>query len=339
MSGPSDGEALTISPDRSVSYVSFEGSGGVHRFDGILARDTGYVDSISSAINGDCGWGNEQYEALELLDDRTILGICESNGKGRIVRLDSGALIRAFTYPTDRLQVSDAARLGAGHGLLVLERLYTGGQWGKMVKVRVQHISESDLFAGRITPLLLLELNPSRDNADNFEGIAAHEMSDGVRIWLMSDNNFDARGQRTLLYEFWLPFASLPSSHPLAPAPPWQPPPVLPPGPPLPSIPPPAPVSPSPSTPSLPLPPGLSLPPGLPLPSLPPSYPLPSTLASGSGADVGYAFCGGVPGLLLAAIGGMLLLLATIVDRGRRKCLPPRRESAAVREIDIAGLD
>ena len=36
---------------------------------------------------------------------------------------------------------------------------------------------------------------------DNFEGIAAEATETGLRVWIVSDDNFSAR-QRTLLYVF-----------------------------------------------------------------------------------------------------------------------------------------
>ena len=68
----------------------------------------------------------------------------------------------------------------------------------------------------------------------------------GARVWIISDNNFNTRGQRTLFYEFWLPYDAIggtpPSVPPVpAPPPPHPPPPHPPPAPPAPPSPPPPP--------------------------------------------------------------------------------------------------
>lgn len=166
--GTGDAEAVTISPDRTASYVSIEGGGGVHRYSGILQYDNGWVGAISNYINSDCGWGNLQYESLELLDDHIIVGICESNGKGRVVDLNTGGLVSSFVYPAwGGLQPSDAARLSHGRGLLVLERKYVGGSYGRQMHVKVSHVPMWQLLSGYIVPQLLLELNVGQHEADN----------------------------------------------------------------------------------------------------------------------------------------------------------------------------
>ena len=81
------------------------------------------------------------------------------------------------------LQPSDAARLGNGRGILVLERLWLGGSWGKQVSIKVQHVTDEQLFSGRmIDPRLMLELKHEMHHADNFEGIAVQEEADGAKV-------------------------------------------------------------------------------------------------------------------------------------------------------------
>lgn len=158
--------------------------------------------------------------------------------------------------------------------------------------IRVQHLPEAQLRArtgnGRrvqLRPTVLLELRPREHEADNFEGVAIKERTDGYSIFLISDNNFN-RAQRTLLYEFWLPKSYFPPTPSPTPAPPPAPPRASPSVPPSPS--PPIPLPPPPSTPPPPPPPCPALPhpssPPPPKPAAPPSLPSPPVVVDSGGA-------------------------------------------------------
>ena len=75
-----DAEAITLNSDRTRSYVSFERSEGVISFTGILESKMDTVASLTASVNADCGYGNLQYESLELLDDASLLACALTPG-------------------------------------------------------------------------------------------------------------------------------------------------------------------------------------------------------------------------------------------------------------------
>ena len=283
LNGPSPNDAESVSLDSRGEYiVSFERTGAaetVVAYGQLLGGPHAGIPALGSQARSQCGSdGNFEFESLEVLDDTTVLAICESNGAAVIFDLHANRVTRSFRYPSVHgLQPSDAVRLRQGiRGVLVLERLLADGVRGKRMHVRVGHLTDGQLAQaanGAVTePSILLELLPNQHEADNFEGIAAFETADGARIFMVSDNNFNNWDQRTLFYEFFLPYTQEPSP----PSPPPPPSPLLPPS----LLSPPPPLSPlSPSSPPSPQPPSSPMPPTSPLPSPSPLPPLSPPLA------------------------------------------------------------
>ena len=224
-----DAEAITRDSSSKVWYLSLERSSAESsvlayagsRPGGTYATSVA-LGSLEESLCGPqppvpsraCRYRNFKFESLELLDDSRVLAICECNGNGLIFDMATQLETRRFVYPTlGGLQPSDVTRLRHGlGGILVLERFDNeqGGR-GRHMHIRVTYLSDAQLLhgdGGVLRPTTLLELLPGQHEADNFEGLAAVETREGAHVFLISDDNFSPR-QRTLLYEFWLPWTAL----------------------------------------------------------------------------------------------------------------------------------
>lgn len=84
-----------------------------------------------------------------------------------------------------------------GGDYIALERFYTPVT---SVRIRLRRVSAAGLAAGRFEGPIIAELT-SPLPLDNFEGISAAATEKGVRLYLISDDNF-RQDQRTLLYAF-----------------------------------------------------------------------------------------------------------------------------------------
>lgn len=210
-----DAEALTISADGSASFVSFELHGGVYKYANVLSGAGTQLATASANMVSDCDGANAQYEVLELISNGTLLGICQGNGKARLIDTLTDTSARAFTYRASAdLEPADAAILPNGAGLLVLERIWRGSSKppGQQTDIKVMYLTlEMVNGDAPMAPLELLSLQSSVDTADNFEGIAVKQEPGGssALVWIISDDNFHRGSQRTLLYTFRLPYSSL----------------------------------------------------------------------------------------------------------------------------------
>ncbi|MDX2259371.1 MAG: esterase-like activity of phytase family protein [Hyphomicrobiaceae bacterium] len=98
--------------------------------------------------------------------------------------------------------ITDVAPLDDG-GIVILERRF---RWLEGVKMRLRRVSQSEIGVGRhIEGEVLLEADMASE-IDNMEGLAAHPApAGGTLLTLVSDDNFNAVLQRTLLLQFLLP--------------------------------------------------------------------------------------------------------------------------------------
>jgi hypothetical protein len=97
--------------------------------------------------------------------------------------------------------VTSAAALDDG-AILVLERRF---RWTEGVKMRLRYLRSGSVAPGAVvTGDVLLEADMGYE-IDNMEGLAVHRGPRGALVLtLISDNNFNALMQRTLLLQFAL---------------------------------------------------------------------------------------------------------------------------------------
>lgn len=148
---------------------------------------------------------NEGLEAMTTLADGRVLAISEG-------LVEDGAMV-AWILPTESRAAetlhyvaaagynpTDATTLPDGD-VLVLERRFTVLDRGaRIVRVRGADIRNGARIEGEEIARLLPPMQ-----VDNFEAIdAVPAPQGGVRIFVMSDDNFSAF-QRTLLLQFWMP--------------------------------------------------------------------------------------------------------------------------------------
>lgn len=147
---------------------------------------------------------NGGLEAVTVLHDGRLLALSEELGDGpaRVGWLGRPGHWEHLAYePAPDFAPADAATLPSGD-VLVLERAYSKERGPRARLVRV---AAAALVAGaRLQGELLAELDQPLQ-VDNFEGVAARRGSNGeTLVYLLSDDNFDRQGQRTLLLLFAL---------------------------------------------------------------------------------------------------------------------------------------
>lgn len=99
----------------------------------------------------------------------------------------------------DDFEITDIASLDDGT-LFVLERRF---RWLEGVRMRIRRVDAVDLQPGKTIEGETIITADANSEIDNMEGIDATRRDDGtVILTLISDNNFNARLQRTLLLQF-----------------------------------------------------------------------------------------------------------------------------------------
>ncbi|MEQ8515565.1 MAG: esterase-like activity of phytase family protein [Chromatocurvus sp.] len=196
-----DAEGLDLRD--GLALVSFERVHRVLAFDlaGCLAAARGVdvvrlddrIAGINSAIRSNAGIEGlattahgKLLLALEMTDDGLPLAWMDASGVARLAgRIE----------PRGAPVLTDVDRVG--ETLYAVLRSYAPGV-GNTIEV----VAFTEPFeTGNIPVRRILRLEP-RHGTDNFEGIALqHRDESGLRLWLVSDNNFSA-SQRTLLYAF-----------------------------------------------------------------------------------------------------------------------------------------
>lgn len=151
---------------------------------------------------------NKGLEGLAVLrggeNKSRILAFAESlpdkngNHSGWLWRKDKEPARLALTNPGE-YEVTDLAALADG-GVLVLERRY---RWYEGVKMRLRHIEARDIAPGAVLVGTVLLDADQTQQIDNMEGLAVYETTTGETVvTLISDNNFNADQQRTVLLQF-----------------------------------------------------------------------------------------------------------------------------------------
>jgi hypothetical protein len=199
-----DAESLALLSDGSM-VVGFEHQHRLLRYPVTQGRP----DGVPTVVPPPPGLGdappNGGIEALLAWDGGALFGLTEYFIVDQVVRGWVGAADawRALGYRFDRAyRPSDMARLPGGD-VAVLERAYNPERG--IVGVRIRRLVQKDVKGGaRIKSKTLAALDPPL-TVDNFEGIDAVRGADGeTLLYLVSDDNFRAGDQRTLLLMFSL---------------------------------------------------------------------------------------------------------------------------------------
>ncbi|WP_414472830.1 esterase-like activity of phytase family protein [Microvirga sp. M2] len=199
-----DTESLAISG--GVAFVGVERNHAVLRFQ--RDREGGLVQGVPIAVPGNLKEdlkdlpNNGGLEALALAPPRSslagaLVGISEG-GRGFILtgaRPGSFELVRRDGY-----DVTDLAFLDSDDAL-VLERRFSllGG-----FECRLRRIAPSAVRPGASVDGEVIYQSETSHRIDNMEGLAVHREERETVVSMISDNNFNANLQRTLLLEFIL---------------------------------------------------------------------------------------------------------------------------------------
>ena len=198
-----DAEALAQSRDGSL-LVGFEGAHRIWRYSAppnTFASTPVAVPTPSAIARAP---GNGGIEGLATLPDGRLLILTEQfeNPDGSIKGwlLDQGQSAELSYVPAEGFRVTDCAALDNGD-VLVLERRYVPFA---ILSARVTRVAAKSIQPGaKLAGKELLQLEQPLA-AENFEGIAVQQTSEGATIFLVSDNNFSSF-QQTLLLQFLLP--------------------------------------------------------------------------------------------------------------------------------------
>ncbi|WBU56483.1 esterase-like activity of phytase family protein [Paracoccus sediminicola] len=188
-----DSEGLAVAAD-GTRWISFEGLDRIARYDD--------VDRPATRIDIPQGWSsiptNEGFEALAITGDGTILTLPEYavgvDHSFPVWRYRDGAWDQPFSIPGSEQWQAVGADIGPDGRLYLLERNFRG-VLGFQSRVRRFALADDDISAEEIL------FESATLQYDNLEGIAAWDDGLGVRITMISDDNF-LPIQRTELVEY-----------------------------------------------------------------------------------------------------------------------------------------
>lgn len=188
-----DSEGIAIGPDGTI-WISFEGH----------TRVMGYQrpDSPAQRLEAPDAFRkmqrNSSLEALAITADGTLLTLPERSGALTrpfpVWRYRNGEWDQPFTLPRRGDWLAVGADIGPDGRFYLLERIFKG-LLGFQSRVRRFDLTP-DGFTNEIT---LIETRPLTH--DNLEGIAVWQDQDGIRITMISDDNFNFL-QSTQLVEY-----------------------------------------------------------------------------------------------------------------------------------------
>ncbi|WP_445501062.1 esterase-like activity of phytase family protein [Microvirga sp. G4-2] len=195
-----DTESLTIADN--VAFVGVERNHAVIRYE--LDREGALIEGVPIPVPKELKDlpSNGGLEALALAPQRSTLagalvGIAEG-GTGFIL---TGPRQGAFEMAgRNGYDVTDLAFLDTGEAIVLERRFSLFGGFG----CRLRRVAASAIKAGaRVDGETIYESEASHQ-IDNMEGLAVHREGRETIVTLISDNNFNASLQRTLLLEFSL---------------------------------------------------------------------------------------------------------------------------------------
>ncbi|MFO8125857.1 MAG: esterase-like activity of phytase family protein [Yoonia sp.] len=187
----SDSEGLAIGPDGTL-HISFEGEHGIRSF---AAMDQPGSHLIASPTFADFQL-NASLEALAIGPDGVLYTVPERSGLAirpfPVFRLKSGVWDQPFEIPRRGSFLISGADIGPDGRLYILERDFAGIGFRSRVR-------RFDLDGSGEEVILETRLRTH----DNLEGISIWQDADGLRMTLISDDNFRAF-QRTEIVEYRL---------------------------------------------------------------------------------------------------------------------------------------
>lgn len=186
-----DSEGIAIADDGTV-YVSFEWAHGIRRFDGI--------DQPASALMTSPAFAdmqvNSSLEALAIGPDDALYTMPERSGLATrpfpVFRLKDGVWDQPFSIRRDGPYLISGADVGPDGLLYILERDFAGiGFRNRIRRFALDGSAEA------------LVIETGLRSHDNLEGISVWQDAEGLRMTLISDDNFRAF-QRTEIVEYRL---------------------------------------------------------------------------------------------------------------------------------------
>lgn len=184
-----DSEGIAIASSGAI-YVSFEGVHGLREFAGV----DGASIALPNADAFEAMQNNSSLEALAIGLDGALYTIPERSGRATrpfpVFRFKDGVWDQPFEVPRRGAFLVVGADIGPDGNLYVLERDFTG--FGFHSRVRRFDLSGQN-------EALILETAPVIH--DNLEGISVWDDGDGLRITMVSDDNFRLF-QRTEIVEY-----------------------------------------------------------------------------------------------------------------------------------------
>lgn len=213
--GRFDPEALVISEDGAL-LVATERTHRLLRYAGVItgrqfARDADGLARLAPTLlpapDGFAAMGsNEGIETLLRLTDGRLLAIeeggeAEGEALSRAWLIGAGGASQTLSLRrSTNFRPTDAALLPDGD-VLLLERRYTeiGGVAARLRVIEGKSIEPGAQLDGPIIATLIPPVT-----VDNMEALALYQRDGETRLLMMSDDNFNAGLQRTLLLQFVL---------------------------------------------------------------------------------------------------------------------------------------
>lgn len=187
----SDSEGLAIAADGTI-FVSYEWTHGIRSFDAI----DGPASELMTTSDFDGLQNNASLEALAIDENGALYTIPERSGAAAlpfpVYRLQDGTWDQPFDIPRRGVFLVAGADIGPDGLLYVLERDFLGIGFRSRVR-------RFDLSGGNEKVLLQTRVRQH----DNLEGISVWRDEQGLRMTLISDDNFRAF-QRTEIVEYRL---------------------------------------------------------------------------------------------------------------------------------------
>jgi len=198
-----DAEALALAQDGSF-LVAFEGNHRIWRYNPPPNTFNSTPVSVKIPLAIRRAPSNGGLEGLTLLPDGRLLILTEefanADGSFKGWLIEEGKFAELSYVPADGFRVTDCAALPNGD-VLVLERRYT---LIAILSARITLVKADTVQPGaKLTGKELLRLEQPLA-AENYEGIAIKQTSNGTMIFIVSDDNYSSF-QQTLLLQFLLP--------------------------------------------------------------------------------------------------------------------------------------
>lgn len=186
-----DSEGLAVARDGSM-FVSFESTTGLREFDSLTAAAGPLLSTPAFAGMQ----RNGSLEALAIGPDGALYTIPERSGRAahpfQVFRLRDGVWDEPFSIPRTGPYLVVGADFGPDGRLYVLERDFVGiGFRNRIRRFEIDGSGAKTLLETRIM------------THDNLEGISVWHDADGLRMTLISDDNF-REFQRTEIVEYRL---------------------------------------------------------------------------------------------------------------------------------------